>query len=275
MDGIIKASHVKVYRQDFNFDPMPYWEQAETADRIGAIENLHAQGYLRYWDQLILRNPGLWIDSCASGGRRNDLETMRRAVTLHYTDVGYGNHPIKHKQHNQMFSWIPYFRAHNMNWDDPITGEYGNSGKPNDKYSYYVAMTPALTDMIEHDAPEEEFELARQMHKIWRRAAEYMLNADFYPLTQCRKSSEDHYAVQFHDPDDDTGFVEIVSGVKCDAPVYTACLNALSHDAMYCLENGETGVRIYRTGAQLMQGVDFETERRTGQIWFYSKQARR
>lgn len=44
---------------------------------------------------------------------------MRR----HYTDVGYGNHPIKQKPHRQMFEWIPYFRAHNMNWDDPETGE--------------------------------------------------------------------------------------------------------------------------------------------------------
>ncbi|MGM9624640.1 MAG: alpha-galactosidase, partial [Eubacteriales bacterium] len=94
----IKEYHIRVYRQDFNFAPAPYWEKYESADRIGAMENLHVQGYLRYWDALLDANPGLWIDSCASGGRRNDLDTMRRAVPLHYTDVGYGNHPIKQKQ---------------------------------------------------------------------------------------------------------------------------------------------------------------------------------
>lgn len=36
------------------------------------------QGYLAYWDELRRTNPDLFIDSCASGGRRNDLETMRR-----------------------------------------------------------------------------------------------------------------------------------------------------------------------------------------------------
>ncbi len=117
IDSIIKESHIKVYRQDFNFDPQPYWVNNEAEDRLGAIENLHVQGYLRLWDEIIFRNPGLWIDACASGGKRNDLETMRRAVTLHYTDVGYGDHPIKQLQFRQMHEWIPYFRSHNMSWD--------------------------------------------------------------------------------------------------------------------------------------------------------------
>ena len=275
VDALIKASHVRVYRQDFNFDPKPYWEQNETPDRIGAMENLHVQGYLRYWDELILRNPGLWIDSCASGGRRNDLETMRRAVPLHYTDVGYGNHPVKLKQHRQMFAWIPYFRAHNMNWDDPKTGEYGNSGKPNDKYSYYVAMTPALTDMIEHDAPEEEFVLARKMHPVWRRAARYMLSADYYPLTECRKSNEDHYAMQFHDPDADEGFFEIVAGTRCTDNSFTLRLAAISEDSEYALENGETGETLRLSGKQLASGTVFDAPRRTGQVWFYKRDKRR
>ncbi len=271
VDGIIKEAHVRIYRQDFNFDPKPYWEQNEAPDRIGAIENMHAQGYLRYWDELILRNPGLWIDSCASGGRRNDLETMRRAVPLHYTDVGYGNHPIKHKQHYQMFGWIPYFRAHNMNWADPVTGEYSNSGKHNDRYSYYAAMAPALTDMIEHDAPEEEFELAREMHPIWRRAAEYMLNADYYPLTGCRKSPRDQYAVQFHNPDENAGFMEIVTGTQCDEKAFTVKLSALDADAAYEMVNPESGEKREFAGCELMKGVDFATAKHTGQIWFYTK----
>ena len=79
----------------------------------GAIMVALAQvlGYLKLWDTLRERHPGLWVDSCASGGRRNDLESMRRGVPLHYTDVGYGNHPIKQMQHRLHFEWIPYFRA--------------------------------------------------------------------------------------------------------------------------------------------------------------------
>ena len=76
VDSIIKASGVKIYRQDFNFDPLPIWKANEAPDRVGFLENRHAMGYLAYWDELVLRNPGLIIDSCASGGRRNDLETI-------------------------------------------------------------------------------------------------------------------------------------------------------------------------------------------------------
>jgi len=49
-------------------------------------ENLYVQGYLAYWDGLLQQHPGMLIDSCASGGRRNDLETLRRAVPLLRSD---------------------------------------------------------------------------------------------------------------------------------------------------------------------------------------------
>ena len=87
---LIKELGVGAYRQDYNFPPLRYWRENESFDRQGINENLYVQGYLRFWDTLLERNPGLWIDSCASGGRRNDLETMRRGVPLHPTDYGYG-----------------------------------------------------------------------------------------------------------------------------------------------------------------------------------------
>ncbi len=77
IDSLIKSEGVNVYRQDFNIDPLGYWRGADAADRQGITENKHASGYLAYWDELVRRNPGLWINSCASGGRRNDLETLR------------------------------------------------------------------------------------------------------------------------------------------------------------------------------------------------------
>ncbi len=274
VDGIIKDSGVRIYRQDFNFDPKPIWEQAEAKDRIGAIENFHVQGYLRYWDALIARNPGLWIDSCASGGRRNDLETMRRAVPLHYTDVGYGNHPIKQKQHREMFEWIPYFRAHNTNWDDPVTGEYGKTNLPIDRFAYYVAMTPALTDTTAHDASEADFAMARQMQAIWRKAAELMLAGDYYPLTECRKSAADFYAMQFHDPDTENGFVEIIRNNACEEEAFTAQLQALDKNAIYLLTEAESGETTEFTGAELARGLRARLPKRSGRIYFYERKQR-
>jgi hypothetical protein len=80
IDKLIKEEGIDLYRQDFNIDPLGYWQKNDTQDRQGITENKYVSGYLAYWDELKKRNPGMLIDSCASGGRRNDLETMRRAV---------------------------------------------------------------------------------------------------------------------------------------------------------------------------------------------------
>ncbi len=269
VDALIKEYRVGVYRQDFNYDPMPNWVANEAANRIGALENLHVQGYLRYWDALLHRNPGLWIDSCASGGRRNELETMRRAVPLHYTDVGYGEHPIKQKQHRFMFEWIPYFRAHNMNWCD-ANGAYGNGSFVADRYSYHCALAPSLTDMTDRNASEEAMALAREMTAIWRHAAELMLRADYYPLTECRQSPADYYAMQFEDPTRGDGLVQVVRNSQCDQATYLAPVRAEA-GYRYHFTQAETGDQFDMDGAALQQGLAVALAPRSGALWFYTK----
>ena len=270
VDKVIRESRVTVYRQDFNFDPEPYWVQNEPAGRTGATENFHVQGYLRYWDALRERHPGLLIDSCAGGGRRNDLETMRRAVPLHYTDIGYGNHPLKWKQHRVMFEWIPYFRAHNTNWLEE-DGTYSQAWHAPDRFSYFAAMTPALTDTTRYTAEPEAFALAREMQPVWRRAAELMLTGDFYPLTEMNGGAACFEAMQFHEPDAGKGFFEILNHARNAATAFTPRLRALDPDAMYRLTDALTGKTIDLNGSFLIEGVPFELPEHTAKLFFYEK----
>jgi alpha-galactosidase len=233
------------------------------------LENRHAQGYLAYWDSLILRNPGLWIDSCASGGRRNDLETMRRAVTLHYTDVGYGHHPIKQKQHREMFEWIPYFRAHNMNWDNPQNGSYEGGGCPTDTFAFHCALTPALTSMYTFDDTEEHFEIGRRMDAIWREAAELELSGDYYPITACRCDPHDWYAMQFDNPDQQRGFVQVIRNTQVEADTFTVHLPCIHQGAAYTLVDRETGNVRVLTADQLTRGFTVTLPPRSGVVLFY------
>ena len=269
VDALIKAYGVQVYRQDFNYSIGFFWEEAEAEDRIGAMENQHIQGYYRYWDALLARNPGLIIDSCAGGGRRNDLETMRRAVTLHYTDIGYGDHPVKLKQHRQMHEWIPYFRAHNQDWlkEDGTYDQFVRN-KP-DRYAYYVAMTPAITDMIRFDADESTYQLAKEMHVIWRRAARYLIGTDYYPLTHCRKSAADFYAAQFHDPEKGEGILHLLNGATATEEAFTVCMRGLHADGQYQVESAETKKTWVMTGREMMQGIFVKLQKRSGDVWFY------
>jgi len=109
VDRVLREQGIDLYRQDFNMDPLGHWRSADDPDRRGMTENLHVQGYLAYWDELRRRHPDLVIDSCASGGRRNDLETMRRAIPLHPTDYNYADLPVKQAYHFSLWQWIPCY----------------------------------------------------------------------------------------------------------------------------------------------------------------------
>lgn len=269
VDSIIKDSHVSVYRQDFNFDPLPVWVENESEHRMGMLENLHVQGYLKYWDSLLERNKGLLIDSCASGGRRNDLETMRRAITLHYTDVGYGHHPIKQKQHREMFEWIPYFRAHNMNWDNAENGSYENGGRPTDEFAFHCALAPALTSMYTYDDSEEHFEIGRKMDAIWRAAAEIELSGDYFPITECRCDPHDWYAMQFDDSGNSLGFVQAIRNTLAENDSFTVKLPCIHSGKVYTFTDRESGESFKMNADELANGINISLPKRTGVIYFY------
>lgn len=274
LDSLIKAYGVTIFRQDFNYTntvPMRYWEQHEEEGRAGMLENLHTQGMLQLWDALLARNPGLLIDSCASGGTRNDLEIMRRSVPLQYTDVGLRNHVLKQKQYRQMFEWIPYFRSHVMNGDNAEGGYEPEGNKPMDEFAYHCAMAPAMTSMLEFDDPEPMFELTRKMVPVWRKVAGMQLRGDYYPLTECKNDPKDWYAVQFDCPETEEGCLQIIRNTQADIPRFTVCPSVRAN-RKYRFVNALTGETVLLTSSQLEKGLCFYLEKRSAEIWFYKSE---
>src|SRR6202011_4144568 len=106
-DGLIRQQGVDLYRQDYNINPGGFWKAADSDGRIGITEIRYVTGYLAYWDELRRRHPGMLIDSCAGGGQRNDLETLRRGVPLLRSD--YRFEPTGTQGHNYGISlWMPF-----------------------------------------------------------------------------------------------------------------------------------------------------------------------
>ena len=213
VDSIIKDGRIKIYREDFNFNPEPFWIKHETQDRIGAIENGHVQGHIRFWDTLAERNPGLLFDICASGGRRNEMESLRRGVPYHYTDVGYGSHAIKQKQARFLNEWAPYHRSSFCDWRDENDRYIPGSDHTPDAFTFICSFSPAMR-MCENENLKE---IAEKYNAIWEKTASFMLDADYYPLTECRKSTKDFYGEQFEIPEKGIGFFRIISNVDNEA----------------------------------------------------------
>lgn len=271
---LIKDNGIKIYRQDHNFEPLEHWRKNEAEDRQGLNENLYVQNYLQFWDDLLARNPGLWIDSCASGGRRNDLETMRRSVPLHYTDCGYGIHPVKMAFHRTMYEWIPYFKECTLSWDltgipKDFTGTERFDSRV-DSYSFHCGMAPMLFATLDVRRDDYDYALAKKMIAVWRRASDLMLYGDYYPLTPFHRSADKWVSWQFDCPETGCGFIQGVRFPASPEEDLKIHLKGIRPEVMYSFENAETGETRNILGEELIRnGFTFTLPARNGAIWFY------
>ncbi len=93
LDACVKDYHLSCMRFDYNFgEVLSYWQSinAKDPDRVGISEIRYVEGLYQMWDDLLKQNPGLFIDNCAGGGRRIDLETCSRSIALWRTDNTIG-----------------------------------------------------------------------------------------------------------------------------------------------------------------------------------------
>jgi alpha-galactosidase len=203
VDKVITEEGIDVYRQDFNVvAPVDLWRSNDAPDRQGIIENHHLEGYLAFWDELLRRHPGLVIDSCAGGGSRNDLETMRRALPFYRSDYRF-DADSNQTQTSGLALWLPFFGTG--------TGDTGFS-----PYELRSNMACPLVipgwDMRDRKLP---YDGIRKAVAQWRSYADCYLG-DFYPLTPCRLESDVWIAWQFDVPEAGRGVVQAFR--RADSP---------------------------------------------------------
>ncbi len=133
------------------------------------------------------------IDTCASGGHRNDLETLRRSVLLLRSD--YILEPVGQQCHTYGLAfWMPY---------------YGTGTGAMDSYNFRSQMCPHFTacfDMRRQDLPFDE---ARRLVNQWKTVIAPNYFGDFYPLTSFTTGNEDWMAWQFDRPEAGQGIVQV------------------------------------------------------------------
>jgi alpha-galactosidase len=250
IDRMLHEQGIDYYRQDFNIDPLPYWRGNDSPQRRGMTEIKHVMGYLAFWDELRRRHPGLLIDSCASGGRRNDLETLRRAVPLLRSDFQFGHEATTPNQGHTfgISSWIPY---------------YGSGCYFTDPYSARSYIMPC-SGYAGHDAA------TRRAYEECRQVAPFMLG-DYYSLTAYSIQPGDWIAWQFDRPDLGGGVVQAFRRDQNQSPSRVLHLSGIAPSKSYEITelDGRTPRRM--NGKDLMErGLTVEIKTQPGSaVIFY------
>jgi alpha-galactosidase len=246
IDALLTAQGIDDYRQDFNIDPLPFWRAADSADagasgdRQGIAEIRHVEGYFAYWDELLRRHPDMLIDSCASGGRRNDLETLRRAVPLLRSDW-YGSPVGQQCQTYGLSMWIPYHG----------TGFI----YPKDEYWVRSCMTAENSFGPGTDGVESlDFAELRRLTEQCKKAAPYFLG-DFWPLTPYTLDESVWMAWQFNRPELGVGAIQVFRRSQSPYTEARLCLVDLDPGATYEIVDidGGGGEAVEMSGQDLME----------------------
>lgn len=196
----VKEWRMDCLRIDYNIDPLPYWQTADGEDpsRVGMCEIRYVEGLYRMWDDILKARPGLFIDNCASGGRRIDLETCSRAIPLWRTD-GVIEPYIKF-DYDQTALQNQVMNA-GLNRYLPFSTSGSIGAKPYHFRSGFNYGVP-----IAERPREEERDLLRQAIEEGKRLRKYYLG-DFYVLSPVTMSPADWCVYQYHRMKEQDGMI--------------------------------------------------------------------
>jgi alpha-galactosidase len=247
-------------------------------------ENRHVAGHLAYWDELIRRHPDMPIDACASGGRRDDLETIRRAVPRTRSD--YLIEPIGEQCHTYGLAlWLPYYGTGFMDvatagtkhedlknlWNiltqtdsmtpavegqSILTAGRNRFGRKafgiDDRYPFRSAMCPSMTCCLDVRRSDLNYPLLRKLFIQWRQLAPYFL-ADYYPLSPYSTGTDVWMAWQFNRPESGDGLAQAFRRHHSAYETARYRLRGLEADAQYSVKDIDTGKSHRYSGHELME----------------------
>lgn len=239
---LIRDNRIDHYRQDYNIDPEWFWYSNDEPGRNGICEIRYISGLYKFWDYLRSEFPNLFIDNCAGGGRRLDLEATSRSIPLWRTDYNYGE-PIGYQCHTYGLSqWLPVSGTCLAKSDVFSTrSSYGAA------VTFNWKITSAGFNILEMQKRLAEFHDIRP----------YFLE-DFYPLSGYGDTTSDAIwlAYQLDRKSDRSGRIVAFRRSQCPQEKIVVKLRGLDQSAVYELEDQDTMDCVEKTGAELAAGFE-------------------
>ncbi|MBQ2967350.1 MAG: alpha-galactosidase [Clostridia bacterium] len=254
LKNFIADNGLDIYRQDCNINLLGYWLTNDEKGRQGLKEIKHIEGLYRLWDALRADFPTLMIDNCASGGRRLDFESIRRAAPLWRSDIAC--RPATEKAHtytwsqNHTLALGEYLQYHACAAWEPIA------------YHVRSAATTGLACTFDVLKPDYNFEQAKKACEEAARLAKKYLTYDFYPMSEYTLDETGFAAWRYENQTG--GCVYIFRRDKCTEDMYVLKLPSVDKNATYKLtiadEQYNSG-QLTVSGAELFDGFAYKTEK--------------
>jgi len=200
--AVIKEYGIDCLRIDFNINPLPFWDMINKEDplRVGMTEIRYVEGHYQMWDEILKAYPKLFIDNCASGGMRIDLETCSRSIPLWRTDATID--PLMKKNFDQaalqnqvmtagLSRYLPFH----------VSGEMGAA-----PYQFRSGFNAGISFCEDCRPAEYPRDLLKKAITEGKRIRKYYFG-NFYPISDVTTSAKDWCVMQYHRSDEQDGMI--------------------------------------------------------------------
>lgn len=230
-----------MYRQDFNVDPLLFWQHHDAPDRQGVTEMHYVAGLYDFWDALAERWPHSLRENCASGGRRVDLEALMR-MHLHQRSDYWFDNEVEQASLAALTRYLP-------------SCAISTALNRCDDYSFHSTFAASLCVGWIADDPRFDRRRAARLTALYRRWR-HLLVGHAYPLTPIGRDESTWLATQYHRADLDEGLILAFRRRDCRAETVAVNCRAVAPSVTYRLDVHPVGAHRRVLGEQLRCGFN-------------------
>ncbi|MBQ7699235.1 MAG: alpha-galactosidase [Clostridia bacterium] len=272
---------VDMYREDNNSDPgfaWPYKDGVEAQKyglkRSGITENKCICGHYALWDGIIdyCKKNGkcTFVDSCASGGGRNDIESMRRGIPLMRSDFDRTSSSMRLSQTSTFCRWIPFHGSSTKETEHQLDVSKGAGSSP---YVVRASYLPIYNYGEEFTHNKElDYDLMRKNYNEWK-SVKHLLIKDMYVLTPWRHHTDKTHwtAFAYDDPETGESILLAFRMEEAESVTFTAKLPFADKSAKYELKDADSGKTEIKSGAELLKGITITLPEPKSSVLIYIK----
>jgi Alpha-galactosidase len=272
---------VDMYREDNNSDPAGSWAILDARDvekyglpRAGINENKCIQGHYALWDGIIefCRRNGkcTFLDSCASGGGRNDIESLRRSVPVMRSDYDRTTTAMRLFQSSGFNKWIPFHGSSTKETEGQLDAQPVSP----DLYITRASLLPiwSVGGEFSHN-PNLNFDDLRRNRGIWKQN-NHLLTKNFYELSQWRNLDDrtGWKVLAYSNPETEESILLGFRMEECGQDTYTVAIPFVDAESVYVLSDDDSGRTWKATGKELAEGLTLTLhEKKTSLLYHINK----